>query len=209
MEIKNIAYSFNCIICGASDVGKTSICYKYFKINDNLEATIGVQLYSKVLKYRDNDYVKIRVWDFSGLERFRETLPVFYNKSLVTILTYDASRYTTFQRVVELYNEMKKQNPETKFILVENMNDLDKSKVTYQKAIVFKQINSIPFLSVSAISGENIELLFSTVLKQADSYYRVNPKINNSMIRYNDKEMEKKQEKEKTCRQVMNECSII
>jgi small GTP-binding protein len=70
--MSHIDHSFNFILVGESNVGKTSILYKFVDNTfiDNYIATIGTDYKKKIINI-DGKKISLRIWDTAGEERFR------------------------------------------------------------------------------------------------------------------------------------------
>lgn len=198
ISLIDVFCSVDTMICGTYDVGKTSICYRYFREEIkhlHVENTIGVQMYHKIIP-SDEGNIKLKMWDFSGFERFHHAMQSFYYKAFIVVLTYDVTRYTTLQHAIKLYEEIIKMNPCTQFILVGNKSDLSISNNTFEQAVLFKQVKNIPHIIVSSKENRNINLLFEEIIKIVKSYTKLNSPRNTPMITFNDKYLEIKNKKE-------------
>ncbi len=70
--MSDIDYSFKLTLVGESNVGKTSILYKFVDdtFYDNYYATIGTDFKKKILNV-DGKKISLKIWDTAGEERFR------------------------------------------------------------------------------------------------------------------------------------------
>ncbi|KAJ6228267.1 ras-related protein rab-32 [Anaeramoeba flamelloides] len=85
--------------------GKTSIIQRYTNnvFSNSYKATIGVDFFMKDLK-RDNEIIKLQLWDIAGQEMFRHMTRVYYRDSVAALLVFDVDSRSSF----EVINEWKK-----------------------------------------------------------------------------------------------------
>ena len=70
------------ILIGNVAVGKTSIINSLLgqKFNDEYEPSIGVDFFSKTMKYKGKN-IKLQIWDSAGQERFKSLIPNYIRGS--------------------------------------------------------------------------------------------------------------------------------
>ncbi|EFX61269.1 hypothetical protein DAPPUDRAFT_28553, partial [Daphnia pulex] len=118
---------YKIVLIGNSGTGKTNITTRYMKgeFYEDLQATVGVEFYSSVLRVRDK-LVKITLWDTAGQERYRSLSKVYYKGARGVLAVYDITdpqSYIDIQNWLRLANEAVDLSEITVFI-VGNKTDL-------------------------------------------------------------------------------------
>jgi GTPase SAR1 family protein len=93
------------VLIGNSGTGKTNITTRYMKgeFYEDLQATVGVEFYSNVLRVRDK-LVKITLWDTAGQERYRSLSKVYYKGARGVLAVYDI---TDPQSYIDIQNWLR------------------------------------------------------------------------------------------------------
>lgn len=93
---------FKIIIIGDPTVGKTSFIQRY--VNDSYrrdyKMTIGVDFALKVVKWTENQMIKLQLWDIAGQERFTSMTRVYYKDAHACVIMFDLTQRSTFQNAV-------------------------------------------------------------------------------------------------------------
>ena len=117
------AYDYSCkiVLVGECSVGKTALTQRlvYDMYNKKMDATIGVDYSTKILKMSDSSLIKLQMWDTAGQENFISLIRTYYK---------DVGDRRTFNRVHFWYNELKKNALEDYPILLIG-NKLDGNRV--------------------------------------------------------------------------------
>jgi Ras-related protein Rab-7A len=154
------------IVIGDLNVGKTSLInrYVYNSFSEKYKATIGVDLFKKDLKYKNNK-VCLQIWDTAGVERFQAVTPSFYRGSDACVLVFDLTNNKSFENLEQWIDEfLIYANPHDPdkfpFILLGNKSDLitpDLNTAINQSRIEkFCKLKKIKYFSVSAKNNDNI-----------------------------------------------------
>ena len=146
-------------------VGKTSILQRYIqgKFIKIEERTINSSSFKKIISI-NNITFELNIWDTAGEEKYHALAPIFYRGADGAVITFDCTRIDTFKKAGEWFkelNEFSENNPT--IILVGNKCDLDNKCISNDDAReLAKKYNGI-FLEVSALSGLNINEIFTTL----------------------------------------------
>jgi len=164
----DVSYQVNrqkIIFTGDIYVGKTSIINVLMgqKFNNDYEASIGVDFFSKTIKYKGK-IIKLQIWDSAGQEKFRSLIPNYIRGSSLVFIVYDISNKKSFNNVnswVNFVNNIENSN----IVIVGNKIDLEnKREVTYEEGKKFCEENNFDFFEVSAKNDINLNnMLFSSV----------------------------------------------
>ena len=145
----DVSYQVNrqkIIFTGDIYVGKTSIINVLMgqKFNNDYEASIGVDFFSKTIKYKGK-IIKLQIWDSA-----RSLIPNYIRGSSLVFVVYDISNKKSFNNVnswVNFVNNIENSN----IVIVGNKIDLEnKREVTYEEGKKYCEENNFDFFEVSA-----------------------------------------------------------
>lgn len=164
------------VLAGDSAVGKTSICHRYlgrgFTVNHDI--TLGAEYFchDQPVHLQEQELgIRFQIWDISGQERFTGIRNLYYPGTRGLVIVYDVTRPGTFHGVANWIAELV-DNLGTGFppvVIAGNKIDLrEKNSMTVQKAEgekLAREIRqalgaSVAFVETSALTGENVQLLF-------------------------------------------------
>ena len=164
----DVSYQINrqkIIFTGDIYVGKTSIINVLtgHKFNNDYEASIGVDFFSKTIKYKGK-IIKLQIWDSAGQEKFRSLIPNYIRGSSLVFIVYDISNRKTFDNLqswVDFVNNIENSN----IVIIGNKIDLDsKREVTTEEGEKFCREKNYEFFEVSAKDDTNLnDMLFNSV----------------------------------------------
>lgn len=155
-------YILKTIIIGDPYVGKSNILSRLY--NDTFSntsfPTIGVDFYSKLYTV-NNINLKFQIWDTSGQSRYRSLTSAYYRTVDIVLICYDVNERTTFDNVINWYNQLKDINIDRKLIyIIGNKIDTDYSEVSIYELKELAEELGINYFEVSAKKNINIEELF-------------------------------------------------
>ena len=136
------------LIIGPSEVGKTSILYRYAnsQFSSFYLATVGIDYFTKD-DIIDGKNIKVKIWDTAGQERYRSIAQTHYRKAVGALLVFDVTREKTFENldkvifIKQWIADLKSlAEKDIQIILIGNKIDLveknpDLRKVLKEKAI--------------------------------------------------------------------------
>ena len=162
-----IEYSYKILFLGDSTVGKTSLLIRYLeKKFDNSMPTLGVDVRYKYLKY-ENKNIKLDLWDTAGQERFKAIISTYYKGAQGAIFIFDITNNRSFEKMKILIEEIKKELPDIKMIILENKIDLEDEREVSRELIEEYQISTdIEIIKTSSKTGEGIEEAFLAIVKE-------------------------------------------
>jgi small GTP-binding protein len=200
-------YIIKILTLGETQVGKTSIVLRYSedKFNYNKIATIGIDFKIKIIK-KGNEKIKVSIYDTAGQERFQNIVKHYYKGANGVLLIYDITKRDTFKKLEFWIEDLKENadNIDNLFIyLIGNKNDMEeKREVSFQEATDFAKDKQLPYIEVSAKTGNNIKKLFDEVIKGAMTKMLTNENSENSInetIRLSFLDKEEKISKNSAC----------
>ena len=199
-------YIIKILTLGATQVGKTSIVLRYSedKFNYNKIATIGIDFKIKIIK-KGNERIKVSIYDTAGQERFQNIVKHYYKGANGVLLIYDITKRDTFKNLDFWIKDLEDNSDiDNLFIyLIGNKNDMeDKREVSWVEASNYAKEKKLPYIEVSAKTGNNIKKLFDEVIKGAMTKMLTNENKDNSLnesIRLSFLEQEERTPKKYLC----------
>lgn len=174
MKSNKIDYILKYIIVGDSRVGKSCIMEQFTsqRFVTFHDITIGVDYNKKDIKIDDPDMeneekpnqigIRVSCFDTAGQDVFRSITRQYYRNSCACVLAYDITNRESFQHIKRWYKDIKDYAPEyIQIILVGNKSDLEETRqVSTDDGFQLARELDIPFLEVSAKTGDNVEDAF-------------------------------------------------
>lgn len=169
---------YKIVLIGESDVGKTSLVYRYQRGESyhHATSTIGMAFSTKKVWVGDEQVI-LEMWDSAGQERFRSIVPMYFKGSQAVIMMYDL----TYSRSADALKIFWKEQIECYFpkklpviaivgnkmdlISQENQSEIIKEMKTLES--MFGQKVTTYF--TSANTGENVQQLFEDITEQIHS----------------------------------------
>ena len=176
MEEDGYDILFKIILVGDTSVGKTNIISKYLKnlFQEDFSATIGVEFSHKQFLI-DNHKIKAQIWDTAGQERYKAITKAYYKGPKGAFIVYDITRKETFDDIDKWRNELISScNQEVTIMLIGNKCDLeDQRQISKEQGEEKAKSFGFSFLETSALSGENLENGFESLIKEIYQKYKV------------------------------------
>lgn len=166
-------YAFKICIFGETCVGKTTLAQRFLKgyFEEDIKVTMGAEILVKFLEIEDKKIV-LQVWDFGGESIFNFLLPLYSKGSSGGIFMFDLTRHNTLTRIKDWLDCFKQDlNFETEdipILLVGSKLDLkDQINVSQKEAkVIAQRYNLFEYIECSSKTGENVELIFKTLLRR-------------------------------------------
>jgi len=165
------------ILLGDKAVGKTRLRKHYcnHELKQEYRDTIGADFVSKHLE-KEGEHYTIQIWDIAPERSIEQVREVFYKGAKGVMLVFDVTNQASLEHCRTWLLEVKQQEPDSSFILVGNKIDLRTSpgeggQVTTAEGQAFAEELSkelgkeVPYIEVSATTGENIEQAFNRLLE--------------------------------------------
>lgn len=82
---------------------KKSIIQRYVKdkFSNNYRVTIGVDFALKDIKWDNDKYVRLQLWDIAGQDRFTLVTRAYYKEACGAIIVFNPLRTETFESVLK------------------------------------------------------------------------------------------------------------
>ncbi len=155
------------IIIGDSDVGKTTLIYRYTDnyFNEEISPTVGLDNKVKKLNIQGLQ-AKIQIWDTAGQEKYDSLTSQLYKNTDGIILVFDLTNNTSFISIKKYIEKIKKNcDHKIKKLLVGNKVDMkDGIKVNKKDIYDLCKNNCLKYNDVSAKENINVEKAFRTII---------------------------------------------
>ena len=190
------------VLLGEAGTGKTCLISKFTAgiFNSESISSLSAQFISKTIQV-NNKAIKFDIWDTAGQEKYRSLAKIFYKDAKAICLCYDITSKKSFEELKDYWYEQQTKlnvDGEPIFAVVGNKIDLfAQQQVKDEEGKEFaKKINAI-FQVTSAKSNVGIDELFENIgMKFLDPNYDPNKTESQEKMEYEQKKMDKKQQKE-------------
>ena len=160
---------YKLLLIGESNVGKTSIIIRYTENEFQTSgiSTCGVDVKCKYVSI-DNTKIKLVIWDTAGQERFRGLAKNYFRGANGFILVYDITNKNSFDKLRGWMNDAKEKiDGEYKMVVIGNKKDCENEREVDNKTLKeFGEKNGVITMEVSAKTGEGVDLLFTSMVKE-------------------------------------------
>eukprot|EP01083_Nonionella_stella_P075720 205932_1 len=169
-------HKFKVVLLGEGRVGKTSILLRYINgsFSEKQTSTFQASYQEKILNIGNNS-VSLAIWDTAGQERFHALAPIYYRDSNAAILVFDITDKTSFQKVQNWIDELRKiVGKDIILFIAANKIDLE-SKRQVDQSEVHGYASSVgaTVMGTSAKNGKGVNEVFlemtKTLLKQTQN----------------------------------------
>ena len=180
--MEKLDLAFKMCIFGDSGVGKSTLINRYVtaKFDHDLKSTLGAAILMKFIE-TETMRITLQIWDFAGEYKFSSLLPSYAKGSSAAIFMCDISKrdsITNIDKWLLTFNEgLNNQDPKFPLIVVGGKLDLEEQRSFSRKDIeavltVRKEFN---YLECSSKTGENVDLLFQTIVDKMLIYGNIQP----------------------------------
>lgn len=178
-DVRSTKAAYKMLLVGDPKVGKSSIRRRYLGkgFDDNYTMSIGLDF---AIKNIGN--TMIQIWDLAGQPLFDAIRPTFYQGAQGAILVFDVTSRETIHAISDWLKEIHNAiNQKIPCILVGNKTDLrsnsssDINKIDiekYREALSNWLGFEVQYIESSALTGDNIELIFIELINQIKNVNR-------------------------------------
>ena len=157
-------------LLGSSGVGKTCIIKRYTEdsYDENSQTTSGASYSQKPLMI-DNKPIQLDIWDTAGQEKYRSLGRHFYKDAYIVCLVYDITSLQSFEDLkTKWYNDLKTYGEKYNVLAVvgSKSDNYEKEEVKEEEARKYAKSIGATYMLTSAKTGDNIDLLFDTLIRQ-------------------------------------------
>ncbi len=166
---------FKIIVIGDPAVGKTSLLTNFCgdKFNYEYIPTVGVNITKEPITTKDDMgkdiTVNLMIWDIAGQPQFYMLHRPYFNGADGMMLVYDITRSSSFSNINNWWSTSIKYGLSAiPRILIGNKIDLkDDRKIILPMAEHLSEKINAPFFETSAVTGENVKLIFQKIAELA------------------------------------------
>lgn len=130
--------------------------------------------------YIEDRVITLNLWDTAGQEKFKSLIPSYIKDSQAIVVVYDITSRESFESVEKWMTDARELRDvdQALIVLVGNKSDLvgpdlvDQEtaglgrRVSYEEAAAFANQKEIMFFEISALNGQNVQILFNEVAKK-------------------------------------------
>jgi Ras-related protein Rab-11A len=142
--------------------------------------TIGADFAAKRAEV-DGKEITAQIWDLAGQDRFSSVREVYYRGATGALLVFDITRLNTYEIIPKWISELMDNNSGriVPMVLIGNKGDLrgggydevsTESGHDYGKILGDWCGYHVPYVETSALSGQNVEEAFQTLLRNIRDY---------------------------------------
>lgn len=166
---------FKVVLLGDESSGKTSVIRRAVedKFSKEYEATLGVDLFTKTISVPGKKDIRLQVWDTSGQERFKTSIPSYIRGCHVAIIAFQSTSRTQFDSIekwVKEVSELREQDEVWIYIVATSCDKDLADRCFTNEEIVTKlrtleqdeapKNNIVQYMETSAKAGYNIRKMF-------------------------------------------------
>ena len=195
-------------VLGNSGVGKSSIVARYISgvFTDSIISTTGAN-YSQKLIDKDNNKLRLNIWDTAGQEKYRALGQKYYKDAYIIIIIYDITNIESFESIkTDWYNDIQKYGEKYYILAIAgNKSDLyEDEKVNEEEARKYAKEIGASFFIISAYTGDGIDNMFCQLadLYLSREFEKKKKELNNqrsSSISLRRTDFKKQENKHKGC----------
>ena len=157
-------------LVGNSGVGKTCIILRYTtkEFDENVITTKGANYSLQKIEIDGKEY-QLDIWDTAGQEHYRSLGKHFYKDAFIVILVYDVTNKKSFEDLKNSwFHDLNRYGEKCTVLgIVGNKCDLyEQEMVTEEEGRKFAEETNALFMLVSAKNGDNIDNLFTSLVKK-------------------------------------------
>jgi small GTP-binding protein len=156
------------VLVGAAHTGKTSIVnrYIYGEFSPHTMPSTQPAFFQKKVNYLGTD-LTLEIWDTAGQEQYYSLSSMFYRDANAGIVVLDLTNSNSFAKAKTWVNELRDARGNAiSIVVVGNKCDLASARAVSLESIAgFALTIGAQSFETSAKSGQNIELLFTSLVK--------------------------------------------
>ncbi len=159
---------FKIALIGDTSTGKTTLLQRYLtgQFSENLHATLGVNFNTKTFAIGE-DIIMLQIWDFGGNDRFHFIVSSYCKDIDAILFVYDITRPESLLKLEKWQQEFSANETRAVFLIVGTKSDLNfkRKQQTAEVAAYSKTQTCVGVIEVSSKTGENVNLVFDTIVK--------------------------------------------
>ncbi|MHA1350701.1 MAG: Rab family GTPase [Promethearchaeota archaeon] len=165
-------FKLKVLLTGAAAVGKTSLVQRFIKnrFAANYKLTVGVDILTKDVEFRQGEVATLSIWDIGGQQRFEFIRSTFYKGAAGALLVFDLTREQTYIETRKWLTEIRQFSSQNiPFVLIGNKADLveDVGEVIDRaEARAFAESEGSIYIETSAKTGINVDDAFTELTRR-------------------------------------------
>jgi len=166
------SFKLKILLTGAAAVGKTSLVQRFIKnrFAANYKLTVGVDILTKDVEFRQGEIATLSIWDIGGQQRFEFIRSTFYKGAAGALLVFDLTREQTYIETRKWLTEIRQFAGENiPFVLIGNKADLVEDVgvvIDREEARKFAESEGSIYLETSAKTGIHVDESFTELTRR-------------------------------------------
>ena len=165
------SFKLKVLLTGAAAVGKTSLVQRFIKnrFQANYKLTVGVDILTKDVEFRQGEIATLSIWDIGGQQRFEFIRSTFYKGAAGTLLVFDLTREQTYTEIRKWLTEIRQFAGDIPFVLIGNKADLIEDVgvvIDRDEARSFAESEGSIYIETSAKTGINVDEAFTELTRR-------------------------------------------
>ena len=166
------SFKLKVLLTGAAAVGKTSLVQRFIKnrFAANYKLTVGVDILTKDVEFRQSEIATLSIWDIGGQQRFEFIRSTFYKGAAGALLVFDLTREQTYIETRKWLTEIRQfAGQNIPFVLCGNKLDLleDVGEVIDRaEAKAFAESEGSIYIETSAKTGISVDESFTELTRR-------------------------------------------
>jgi len=165
------SFKLKVLLTGAAAVGKTSLVQRFIKnrFQANYKLTVGVDILTKDVEFRQGEIATLSIWDIGGQQRFEFIRSTFYKGAAGTLLVFDLTREQTYTEIRKWLTEIRQFAGNIPFVLIGNKSDLMEDVgvvIDRDEARSFAESEGSIYIETSAKTGVNVDDAFTELTRR-------------------------------------------
>ncbi|HEY0087499.1 MAG TPA: Rab family GTPase [Candidatus Lokiarchaeia archaeon] len=160
------------LLCGAAAVGKTSLVQRFIKnrFAANYKLTVGVDILTKDVEYKEGEVATLSIWDIGGQQRFEFIRSTFYKGAAGALLVFDLTREQTYTETRKWLTEIRQfAGSNIPFVFIGNKADLIQDVgevIDRSEARTYAESEGSIYIETSAKTGDNVDESFTELTRR-------------------------------------------
>jgi small GTP-binding protein len=166
------SFKLKVLLTGAAAVGKTSLVQRFIKnrFQANYKLTVGVDILTKDVEFRQGEIATLSIWDIGGQQRFEFIRSTFYKGAAGALLVFDLTREQTYTETRKWLTEIRQFAGENiPFVLIGNKIDLMEDVgvvIDRKEAEAFAKKEGSIYIETSAKTGIHVDEAFTELTRR-------------------------------------------
>ena len=166
------SFKLKVLLTGAAAVGKTSLVQRFIKqrFQANYKLTVGVDILTKDVEFRQGEIATLSIWDIGGQQRFEFIRSTFYKGAAGALLVFDLTREQTYTETRKWLTEIRQfAGEDIPFVFIGNKADLMEDVgevIDRDDARAYAEGENSIYIETSAKTGVNVDEAFTELTRR-------------------------------------------